>query len=60
MSMLDIIIIVIGTVATVVSTMVAGLRIELLASQYVAWIPQGVGAAAGIVIGVTIVARWIY
>lgn len=46
-----------GAAIVLASSMIAGLRIERLAAAYVR-VPYGTGAAAGLLVGAVIVARW--
>lgn len=47
-----------GSAITIGSTMIAGLRVERFARRYIQ-VPQDLGAATGLVIGVAIVASWL-
>lgn len=47
-----------GAVLMIGSAAVSGLKLEIWARRYCAWLPADVGAPIGALIGIVIVARW--
>lgn len=54
-----VLVVVTGALITIGLSMVTGLRIERFIERHVPWWPGDVGAAAGLIVGVTIVLGWV-